>query len=605
MNIYYHPLDKKCKDKTGAIPAGTTLTLNVYAKESESERKSISCFIDINRDGKEAKRLEMISTDFGWTIAFSFTEPGLYFYRFWIDGRFFGKGKLRYGEFCENSAYQLTVFNKNYVTPDWFKGGIMYQIFPDRFAKEGEYPIEPGKILRSDWGATPEFRPNEQGKVLNNDFFGGNIRGIISKLDYLKSLSVTVVYLNPIFKAASNHRYDTGNYKEIDSLLGTEEDFSALITESKKRGMHVVLDGVFNHTGDDSLYFNRYGHYDSVGGYQSKESPYYDWYIFFDYPNGYESWWGITTLPDVNEHSESYRHFLFADDGVIRHWIKMGISGYRLDVADELPDFFLKELRTAVKTENPDAVIIGEVWEDASNKIAYGVRREYFQGAELDSVMNYPLKEAIIGYVLSGKSTVLLETVNMLIDNYPQQTLHCLMNILSTHDTCRILTVLGGKNVYSKEEMSVTYLSDEERTKAVKRLKMAAVLQYTLPGVPCLYYGDENGMEGYIDPFCRRCFDWEHLNKDLISFYQKLGKIRTDLKEILSQGDFYDVWHDDNFILFKRTVENKRCYVYVNNSTKTTNLLLTGTFKELLSGKICRERISVQANSYGILVKEM
>lgn len=604
MNIYYHPLDKKCKSKTGAVADGESFTLNVYAQRETEEDKNVSCVLEWNKDGNPAENIEMRPTPFGWTITLCVQETGLYFYRFSIGGRFFGKGKLRGGKFCEDSAYQLTVYDKNYHTPDWFKGGLMYQIFPDRFAKEGEYPVEAGKILRSDWGGTPEFRPNEEGKVLNNDFFGGNIRGIVSKLDYLKSLCVTVIYLNPIFRSASNHRYDTGNYREIDPLLGTEEDFKTLISEAKKRGIRVILDGVFNHTGDDSLYFNRYGHYDAVGAYQSKNSPYYDWYNFFDYPNGYESWWGITTLPAVNEQSASYRNFLFGKDGVIKHWLHTGISGYRLDVADELPDFFLKELRTAVKEEAPNALIIGEVWEDASNKIAYGKRREYFQGGELDSVMNYPLKEGIIGYVLSGESAVLLEAVDMLIDNYPKQSLHCLMNILSTHDTCRILTVLGGKQVYTKEEMSVTYLSAEEKERAVKRLKTAAVLQYTLPGVPCLYYGDENGMEGYIDPFCRRCFDWEHLNQDLISFYRKLGGIRRDLQDIFSDGDFYEVFHDESMVLFARRGKTRRCYVYVNNCTKTTNLLLDGTFEELISGQVYRDKLTVTAYSYGILLKK-
>ncbi|MBP5467303.1 MAG: glycoside hydrolase family 13 protein, partial [Clostridia bacterium] len=383
----------------------------------------------------------------------------------------------------------------------------------------------------------------------------------------------------------------------------TQEDFEQLVSEAKKRWIRLILDGVFNHTGDDSLYFNKYGHYNSVGAYQSTESPYIDWFLFYSYPNGYDSWWGINTLPAVNETSKSYQNFLFGADGVLKHWLHTGISDYRLDVADELPDFFLKKLRKAVKERDPEPMIIGEVWEDASNKVAYGERREYFQGEELDSVMNYPLKEAIIGYILDGNSEILLETVYMLIDNYPKCVLDSLMNILSTHDTCRILTVFGEKKAYNKEEMAVTFLDEEEKAVAVHRLKLAAVLQYTLPGVPCVYYGDENAMEGYIDPFCRRCFDWEHLNEDLIGFYQKLGTLRRDYREILKDGNFIEVYHENELLIFARYNDEGCCYVYINNSSKIYNLSLSGAFTELISGKTTENFLQITAYSYGILVK--
>ncbi len=600
MNFYYDPLDKKHKSVTGAVARGEALTLRVCTSAAGE------CFLDLNRDGTAAKAYPMQKTADGFALTLKINETGLYFYRFILNGTYIGRGKRRRASAASGAAYQLTIYDERFTTPAWFKGGIMYQIFPDRFAKEGNYPVGEGKILRQDWGGIPEFRPNDEGIVKNNDFFGGNFRGVLSKLDYLQSLHVTVIYFNPIFESVSNHRYDTGNYKKIDPLLGTEEDFEMLVAEAKKHGIRIILDGVFNHTGDDSLYFNRYGHYDSVGACQSYDSPYRDWYDFFDYPRGYHSWWGIETLPAVNEASEGYQNFIFGDDGVLRYWLKKGIGGYRLDVADELPDFFLKKLRKAVKEEDPDAVIIGEVWESASDKIAYGKRREYFQGEELDSVMNYPLKDAIINYALSGKAKVLAGMVNMLRDNYPKSSLDCLMNILSTHDTARILTVLAGKNMYDKEEMAVTFLTEDERKTGLEKVKLAAVLQYTLPGVPCVYYGDENGMEGYIDPFCRRCFDWENLNEDLIGFYRKLGSIRTALRDIFSDGEYTEVYRGKtSFLLFARVKNGKVCYVYVNNGSEKADILLKdhAAFKELLTDREYVEKLEVLPYSYGIFIK--
>lgn len=601
MNFYYDPLDKNCKSITGAAPRGEIIRFRVRTDEAGE------CFLDLNRDGCPATAYAMHRTNDGFAVALKIHETGLYFYRFILNGQYIGRGKRRRADAASGEAYQLTVYDENFSTPDWFKGGVMYQIFPDRFAKEGEIAIGAGKILRKDWGGIPEFRPNREGIVKNNDFFGGNFRGVMSKLDYLQSLRVTVIYFNPIFESVSNHRYDTGDYMKIDALLGTKEDFEALVAAAKERGIRIILDGVFNHTGDDSRYFNRYGHYDSVGAYQSPDSPYRDWYDFYDYPRGYHSWWGIETLPAVNEASEGYQNFIFGADGVLKHWLKTGIGGYRLDVADELPDFFLKKLRTAVKEENPDAVIIGEVWESASDKIAYGKRREYFQGDELDSVMNYPLKDAIINYVLSGKAKVLAGTVNLLRDNYPKCSLDCLMNILSTHDTARILTVLAGKNTYDKEEMAVTQLSEAEKRAGIEKVKLAAVLQYTLPGVPCVYYGDENAMEGYIDPFCRRCFDWEHLNDDLISFYQKLGDIRERLRFILSDGEYTEVARGEtSFLLFARVKDGKVCYVYVNNGSEKPDILFKEdcAFVELLSGREYSKKLPVLPYSYGIFIKK-
>ncbi len=610
MSFYYQPLDKACKSKIGALACGDDVTFHIRYDESGEEIFSATvCYIDFYQDDGQAMRFAMHRDNDGFTVTLQFSECGLWFYYFTIgDGKYLGRGKLRSGEVCEHpESWQITVHRKSYQTPEWFKGGIMYQIFPDRFYKSGSCPIKLYKFLHEKWGEQPNFRPNEFGKILNNDFFGGNLNGIREKLDYLNSLHVKTIYLNPIFEAYSNHRYDTGDYLNIDSLLGTKEDFCNLIREAKEKDIRIVLDGVFNHTGDDSRYFNKYGRYESLGAYQSSQSPYSEWYSFHPYPDCYDSWWGIETLPAVNEYSASYRNFICGEGGVLKTWLKCGVSGYRLDVADELPDFFLQDIRQAVKEENSQALIIGEVWEDASNKIAYSQRRKYLQGEELDSVMNYPIKDAIIKFVLTKSTCALRETIAMLIDNYPKETLDCLMNIIGTHDTVRILTVMGGKTCSSKEEMSRTALTERERAKAMDKVRMAAVLQYTLPGVPCIYYGDEVGMEGYSDPFCRGCFPWDNVNEELLQFYRKLGEIRTcdRLNEIFKDGNYFEVFADSHCIVFGREKSEKRIFVWCNNSSERYLMRLgNGKYRECISGKIYKDFLEINEYGYGILSSE-
>ncbi len=607
MSYYYDPLDRACKSIRGAIARESELALNIYHRESgESTFSAQTCTLILWRNEEPPMAFDMKKRGEDFSLRLVFHEVGLYFYSFLLDGIPFKCGNLRSGTTDGNGTdWQITVFDEDYATPGWFKGGVMYQIFPDRFCRgAGSYPVSDGKILREDWGGIPSFRPNEAGKILNNDFFGGNFNGVREKLPYLKELGVTVIYFNPIFEAYSNHRYDTGDYLRVDPLLGTEEDFDRLVEEAKALGIHVVLDGVFNHTGDNSRYFNKYGTYDSVGAFQSQNSPYADWYRFREFPSLYDCWWGIEILPEINESSPSYQKFILGENGVIRHWLRHGIGGYRLDVADELPDFFLKSVRETVKAENPDAVIIGEVWEDASNKISYDVRRQYLQGFELDSVMNYPLKDAIINFVQTGMTYLLRETIAMLVDNYPKQTLDSLMNILGSHDTPRILTVFGGTECSDKEEMARLRMDDETLKKAKTMLKTAAVLQFTLPGVPCIYYGDEAGMEGYRDPFCRKCFPWDEIDADLHDFYAKLGKIRTEeLKRVFAEGEYSEVYADTGLIVFSRRTKTESAYIFVNCGTCSYDLKCSGTWKEHISGEIFSSGYQIKPHSYGIISK--
>ena len=358
------------------------------------------------------------------------------------------------------------------------------------------------------------------------------------------------------------------------------------------------MDGVFNHTGDDSLYFNKYGRYPSIGAYQSKESPYAEWYRFIHFPDRYECWWGIDILPAVNELS-SYDEFITGENGVLEYWMRRGLGGFRLDVADELPPRFLRHVRSAIKSADPNGIVIGEVWEDASNKISYGERRAYFQGQELDSVMNYPLKEAIIQFVRSKNTKLFRETVCMLLDHYPKCSLDCLMNILGTHDTVRILTALGGVLAFDKEEMNELRLTREQYAIAVERLKAAALLQFTLFGVPSIYYGDETGTEGYSDPFCRKCLDWERIDEELHAHYARLGKIRGAYG-VFREGEYKEVFADEHCVVFERRGEREVVCVCVNLGGGRYGLNFSGDMYDLMNEKAPMRTAQIEPNSWAV-----
>ncbi len=505
-------------------------------------------------------------------------ETGLYFFKF----------KLADTEF---SGGQITVYDKNFKTPDWIYGGLIYHIMVDRFCRSGDTPIRDDVIFHENKDDTPLFLPDENGIVKNNDFFGGNLKGIESKLDYIASLGVSAIYLSPIFKSYSNHKYDTGNYHEIDPMFGTENDLVSLCTEAQKRGIRIILDGVFSHTGDDSVYFNKYGNYDSVGAYQSDLSPYRSWYNIRS-KDDYDSWWGISTLPTVNKNEPTYIEFI---RNVLTHWQSRGVSSWRLDVADELTDPMLDNIRTAAKGADPESIIIGEVWEDASNKIAYGKRRHYLLGNQLDSVMNYPMRSAIINFVKSRDSEGLKSCIETIMTNYPPPVINCLMNILGTHDTARILTILGTDRTFSsKTEMAEFSLPAEEYTLAVRRLKVASFLQMFLPGVPSIYYGDEAGMEGLIDPFNRRFFPWGKENADISSHYRKISEFRRN-NPIFKEGLYKTEFAENGVFIFTRYDETGSLTIAAN--AKDTPHLLFGRIYDMLNGEY-----TDTLNPYGFVI---
>ena len=536
-----------------------------------------------------------------WELHFYATTPGLYFYHFELDTPW-GLNYLKnvgsgLGDFNANGAeFQQTVYESEFKTPDFLKGGIIYQIFPDRFYNSGapKTGVPESRVMRK-WGDEPFWNESQMNGIWNNDYFGGDLKGIEQKLPYLKSLGVTCIYLNPIFAANSNHRYDTADYERIDPLLGTEDDFKSLCRAADKEKIKIILDGVFSHTGCDSKYFNMYSHYNSVGAYNSTESPYYSWYKFTDYPNGYKSWWGIKLLPEVQEENESYRNYICGENGILRRWLRAGAGGWRLDVADELPDIFLDELRKAVKAEKEDAVIIGEVWEDATTKFAYGERRRYLLGEQLDSVMNYPFAAAILNFVKGGSAHAFEDGIMSIVENYPPQVLNVLMNHIGTHDTERALTRLAGPDAAGKDrnwQHENNKLSESDYLRGVSMLKTASLLQFTLPGVPSIYYGDEIGMQGMKDPFNRACFTWNDMNEELYKWYKRLGEIRRGRKAFVN-GEIKIIHAHAGAVAYLRTCSENSVLTAVNISPNAVDIEAGAEWDNSYSffGGVCKNGI--------------
>lgn len=571
--LQFEPFNSRsiwCRNPQGAVTDGTTIHFVVTMPR---DMRVSGVRLVVSGDGESVRDLYWTGTDNTlewWDCDYTPASPGLYFYHFEYSTPWgvslVMQDRSGAGIFTSSgSEWQITVYDRNFRTSDFVKGGVIYQIFPDRFCYSGEEKKNvPGdRILRGDRDALPAWRPDPDGEIRNNDYFRGDFRGIESKLPYLKELGVTCLYLNPVCEAHSNHRYDTADYMKPDPLLGTESDFAELCSEARALGIRVIVDGVFSHTGADSVYFNKNGRYGNGGAYNDENSPYRKWYSFRD-DGSYESWWDFETLPEVRENEPSYTEFITGENGVISKWMSLGADGYRLDVADELPDEFIENVRKAVKRENPDGYLLGEVWEDASNKISFGHRRRYLLGSQLDSVMNYPFMEAIIKFVTGGKAEDFMETVVTVCENYPKPSLDTLMNHIGTHDTARILNALAGcaGNGLSREEQSKIRLTGEKYEKAKTLLKAAATLQFTLPGVPSVYYGDEAGLTGAKDPFNRRCFPWDSIDTELRDHYVRLGEMRKN--PVFRDGVFVPVSAMLGVVCYLRKNENGAVAVVSN-----------------------------------------
>ena len=576
MRILFDSKLPQYKTPFGTLVPGQECTLNIHIPAAV-QTTHVVCHFQYE-DGREA---QPVTLDFKmkkgpyeiYQGKFSLENTGLYFYYFVIHHRSGSFRLFRQGDDTNMEAgdrWQLSVCPTDFETPDWAKGATIYQIFPDRFHASGRVNLE-GKLepytVHKYWHEEVEWKPTPEGVVLNNDFYGGNFQGITEKLDYIAEMGATILYLNPISKSFSSHRYDTGDYKTPDPMLGTEADFTALCDAAHQRGIRVILDGVYSHTGSDSLYFNKKGTFPGKGAYQSVDSPYHSWYTFHNWPDSYVSWWNFDTLPTVNKMDPEFIKYIITDeDSVVAHWLRLGADGFRLDVADELPDEFIKLLRDRIRQIKPDAYLMGEVWEDASNKMAYGRRRRYFADGELDSVMNYPFRTAILDFMRGRDSGAgLKNTVMTIVENYPQQVVHCNMNLLGTHDTPRILTALVDDFDGSREEKAKRRLSRNQMDVARDRLMMAAFIQYTLPGSPSLYYGDEACMEGYKDPFNRRPYPWGREDWEMLNHFKRLGRMRRE-QEALRLGDISFFVAGDKHLGYTRTYNGKTVKVYVNRS---------------------------------------
>ncbi len=606
--------DGKKLSHLGAFPRGTGLTFRVTLPR----RLGVSAVVlRLAPDGEDCRDLPLtfLSQEAGndiYTLSLSTDalcqgQPdGLFFYEFLFLRGFdtlftdsINNVDFRLSSHAAN-RFRLLVYAADFATPSWFHGGIMYHIFLDRFCRgEGSVRLRAGSELNEDWeNGIPQFAKKAGDPLSNNVFFGGNLWGVAEKLDYLASLGVTVLYLSPLFEAASNHRYDTADYEKIDSLLGGREAFDNLINEAHQRGMKVILDGVFNHTGDDSRYFNRRGTYEGQGAYQSRKSPYASWFTFTDFPRKYEAWWGIEIMPRLNQPNPECRNYFTGKDGIAAKWLRAGIDGWRLDVADELPDAFLDELFTTVKAESKgEAIIIGEVWENAVDKISYGSRRRYFRGGQLDSVMNYPFRNAVMDLLIRNDAESFVNILTELYGSYPLTVSHSLMNLLGTHDTERILTVLGDSTLGEGKEnplLAVSRLAPSARKRAVELLKIASILQFTVYGVPSVYYGDEAGLEGYHDPFCRLPFPWGREDRELLAHYRTLGAMRRAHKA-LKEGDFRFLSHTSTAFLFERhdRESGDRLFVAVNMGETPCEFELPRIGKNALTGEPVEKRFSL------------
>lgn len=554
MFVRHDSRDLRDRSPFGAVPVGGRIRLGLSVGGAPTGAR---CFVSVWEKGQGAALVPMECVSWGETARFSVEvtapeEGCLLWYCFVIecyDGTrlYYGSGEAGHGgvgRLYDSSpkSYQITVY-KPTPTPEWYKNGIAYQIFPDRFRRgedwrrrqaDAQHPEGwrgPKRLLQQDWDDTPFYGRDEKGGVTRWPFFGGTLEGIREKLPYLQSLGVTVLYLNPIFEAASNHRYDTADYMRIDPALGDDESFHALAADAAALGIHIILDGVFNHTGADSRYFNGLGNYDTVGACQSEGSPWYPWYRFQQWPETFESWWGVTDLPNVEELEPSYQDFIYQKpDSVVRHWLRMGADGWRLDVADELPDEFIRGIRRAMEEEKADSVLLGEVWEDASNKESYGVPREYLMGEELHSTMNYPFRTAALEFMLGRiEPEQFREALLCLQENYPRENFYGALNLIGSHDRPRVLTLLGDapeEDGMSELQRERHRLPEEKRTLARRRLMLLSVIQFTMPGVPCIYYGDEAGAEGYSDPFNRGTYPWGREDEALLAHYRMLGELR-------------------------------------------------------------------------------
>lgn len=502
----------------GAVPCGTSVTLRCRYEEMpaqpglyvryEAELQKHSFYLPpvaLRKDGDGLIAEFCLEGDL-------FQTAGLYFYTFSWDGQ------------RDGTEHQITVYESDLSVPEWFLNTVIYQVFPDRFYKAADRDAlsKKNSFLYANWDDLPMYVKNEDGTIKRWEFYGGNLKGITEKLDYIRRLGVDTIYLNPIFEAQSNHRYDTADFMKVDGLLGGNAAFDLLLRESGRKKIRVILDGVFNHTGRNSKYFN------------SSDPQYQDWYTVRE-DGSYDCWWGVADLPAVNKSSQSYIDFIAGNkDSVVRYWSRKGVAGWRLDVADELPDSFIRKIRAAAAAEIPDTVIIGEVWEDASNKISYGERKTYFTKRELHTHTNYVFRNTILSFLdgsLSASGAVrIFETIR---ENYPTHNFFAQVNMTGSHDVERLMTAM-------------LRIVNGDRRLARDLVKCFSLIQFSSPGVPLIYYGDETCLEGGEDPDNRRTYPWERQDSEMIGWFAGLSLLRKEKRELVKGDAAYYASAEEN-----------------------------------------------------------
>ncbi len=440
-------------------------------------------------------------------------------------------------------------------TPDWVRDAVFYQIFPDRFASSAQVP-KPSNL--EPWDSPPTVF----------GFKGGDLLGVVERLDYLQELGVTAIYFNPIFQSAANHRYHTHDYYQVDPILGGNDALRTMLDEAYRRGMRVVLDGVFNHA---SRGFFQFHHILENG----PASPYLDWFIANNHPlrpyhsergqHGYEAWWGLPALPKLNTSTPAVREYLL---DVACYWIEFGIDGWRLDVPAEIDDDdFWREFRRRVKRINPEAYIVGEIWHDAGR---------WLQGDQFDAVMNYPLTRACLGFFVGDRlnqeevaksgyrhvealdAQAFAVEIERMLSLYPRPMTEVQFNLLGSHDTPRFRTLAQGDN---------------------SAYRLATLLQMTYPGAPSIYYGDEIGMEGEHDPGCRGAFPWDEQawDQDLREYVQRCIALRK-AHPALRRGDFEHLFAGRGIVAYGRRLGPETLVVALNSGCQpvTVDLPVTG-----------------------------
>ena len=531
VNITFNSHEIKYKNPFGAVSRGQDVLIQIDVNAD----CDVHLIID-NESNIERYKMNKKGSSYSFNLNTSNYRTTVYYYfEIAVDGECIyyannsellgGEGSI-YDSIPEN-LYQITIYDIKYPVPKWFSESSIYHIFVDRFYNP-EIDLEDLNLeLESVWG--------------------GNLKGIIDKLDYIQSLGVSTIYLSPIFEADEYHRYHTGDYEKIERSIGDEDIFAKLVKEIKKRNMHIILDCVFNHCSWNSKYFNKFNSYDTIGAYQSKDSKYYDWFIFNEYPDDYYTYLDVKELPKFNGENEGLLNYLlYNDDSIIKRWMDYGIDGWRIDAANYMEDNYLEKIYDVVKSYNPDAVVISECWNDASNYLYYDNKeyRRFLAGLQNDSMIHFPLHGLIIEFVNGGYTAdVFKSKYYSLMENYPLEYFYSTMNFISNHDLFRALTFFDNNLDY---------------------LMTAFCLLFTLPGIPTIYYGDEVGLDGDWEPDCRKAFPWSNINYELLEVVRLLSNMRNN-HDALKRGNIQFMDFND-LLVFKRSFENEELIIVLNNT---------------------------------------